>query len=294
MGEHSVSIVGEQLTLPEELYEALERPRALDLRPPDDEGGRFLIPPTVRSRIRRPVYRLSRVGESNAEYISRRRSEPEAEYRIANYHPAYYLMPQVEHDRYWHDIQNYHEHRSLSAQQGDAHRVTSWLVDEVLAPLGDSFLEFGCGAGRNLAALRAAKPPAQLTGVEINEAAAALASAHAEVVLGSLYDIDQWVEPVDVVYTSGVLMHVPHDRVADVVAMAHRVATRAVVHFELHGPAHNFDFHRYPRDYNALYEQLGLRVQLYEVFPPGDFRSAGLGGPFRHALLVSPKLAEAS
>jgi len=81
-------------------------------------------------------------------------------------------------------------------------------------------------------------------------------------------------------------MHVLHDRVEEIVAAANQVATRAVVHFELHGPAHDFDFHRYPRDYEGLYKKLGLPVERYEVFPVSDFRSTGVA-PFHHALLVT-------
>jgi trans-aconitate methyltransferase len=168
--------------------------------------------------------------------------------------------------------------------------VSAWLVDDVLAPLGDSFLELGCGAGRNLAALRVTRPDASLAGVEVNEQAAALAGAHAQITMGSVYEIDLWTgRPVDVVFTSGVLMHVPHDRVEEVVAAAHSVAARAVVHFELHGASHDFDFHRYPRDYASLYDRLGFTVDRYEVFANNDFRSAGVAPFFLHALLVSTR-----
>jgi len=56
--------------------------------------------------------------------------------------------------------------------------------------------------------------------------------------------------------------------------------------FEDVGPAHDLDFHRYPRDYEGLYKKLGLPVERYEVFPVSDFRSTGVA-PFHHALLVT-------
>lgn len=278
-------IVDDRLSMPAELFEAMGQPRALDLAP-DEEQGRFLRAASLRSRLKRRPYRLVEAGAS-FEYAAAGAAEPSREYRIANYHPAYYLMPAVDHDAYWHAIDDYHEHRSLARQDDNATRVSEWLVGDVLAPLGDSFLELGCGAGRNLAALRLARPDATLAGVEVNEQAAALAEAHAQVTVGSLYDVHRWTgRPVDVLFTSGVLMHVPHERVAEVVTAAHGAAARAVVHFELHGPSHGFDFHRYPRDYASLYEHLGLTVERYDVFPKSDFRSAEVA-PFHHALLVS-------
>jgi SAM-dependent methyltransferase len=282
-------MAGERLTMPAELYEAMGRPPALDLRAPDEQQGRFIKAAGVRSRLtRRLTYRLLDLGES-AEYSAVGASEPDREYRIVNYHPAYYLLPAVDHDEFWRKIEDYHEHRPPADQEKNATRVSAWLVDDVLAPLGDSFLELGCGAGRNLDALRAARPDANVAGVEVNEQAAALAGVRAQVTVGSLYEMDLWTgRPVDVVFTSGVLMHVPHNRVAEVVTAAKGIAARAVVHFELHGPSHEFDFHRYPRDYASLYERLGFTVDRYEVFLHKDFRSAALA-PFHHALLVSTR-----
>jgi hypothetical protein len=93
----------------------------------------------------------------------------------------------------------------------------------------------------------------------------------------------------DVILTSGFLMHLPPSNVADVVRATHARARLAVVHFELHGPSHAFDYHRYPRDYAKLYEELNLGEAIsYEIFPATDYRSAGLGH-FNHALLVARK-----
>jgi hypothetical protein len=83
-----------------------------------------------------------------------------------------------------------------------------------------------------------------------------------------------------------VLIHVPYDPVEEIITTAHRVAARAVVHFELHGPAPDFDFHGYPRDYGAVYSLLRLAADRDEVFPENDFRSAGVA-PFHPALLVA-------
>lgn len=282
-------ISGEEFSIPLELYEAMGRPRVVTLAEPDEQGGRFLRGGGLRDRVRgRFTHGLRDADESAATY-----SGPEektgGEFRIANYHPSYYLMRAVDHTEFWQAISAYHEHLPIADQDDNAHRVSSWLSADVLLPLGHSFLELGCGAGRNLAALRGRDQDLTLAGVEVNEQAAGLARATsgATVTTGSLYDLSGVAaDSFDVVFTCGVLMHIPHDRVGDVVSEMHRIALRAVVHFELHGPSHGFDFHRYPRDYSALYEALGIAGSRYDVFPHNDFRSQGVA-PFHHALLVA-------
>ena len=70
-------------------------------------------------------------------------------------------------------------------------------------------LELGCGAGENLTALRQLMPTAHLEGVEINEKAAAIAREHGHLVrTGSLLDY-AGPEGFDLVFTKGVLIHIP-------------------------------------------------------------------------------------
>jgi SAM-dependent methyltransferase len=239
------------------------------------------------------VARLERDGDATA---FRTRTElGDREYGIANYDVSYSLLPigtTAEADsrqEFWGGVEDYHEHREHERQDPIAHRVSEWLAGEVLATWGSSFLELACGAGRNLSALRRRLPEARLVGLDISRSAILQGSKHlpgADLRVQSLYELELFADAsVEVVYTSGVLMHVPHDKVAGVVREMHRIARAAVVHFELHGPSHQFDFHRYPRDYAALYSELGLPCE-YEVFPSDDYRSTGLAS-FSHALVVS-------
>jgi SAM-dependent methyltransferase len=280
------TIGGEKLSIPLELFEAMGRPRVLTLSEWDEQGGRFLRGGGLRDRLRgRFTHGLCDANESVATY-SGPAEEIGGEFRIANYHPSYYLMRAVDHTSFWRAIDAYHEHLPISDQDSNALRVSNWLSADVLLPLGRSFLELGCGSGRNLAALRGYDEDLTLAGVEVNEQAAGIVKG-ATVTIGSLYDLSGVAaNSFDVLFTCGVLMHVPHDRVSDVVSEMHRIALRAVVHFELHGPSHGFDFHRYPRDYRALYQGLGIAENRYDVFPHNDFRSQGVA-PFHHALLVA-------
>jgi hypothetical protein len=293
------------LELPASLYEALGRPRRLELAP--DAQGNIAVRPAARFRaVARTVPRLrgawtdgARLVDRNGDHVHYATANPlpAVSLGIANYEHFFLLMPveQVAHsvsrEASWRDIRDYHEHRPPERQDETAQRVSEWLAREVLQPLGGdgAYLELGCGAGRNLRALSATAPAATLYGLDINEGAVREARRtvpNATVEHGSLYELTGHSDgSADVVFTSGVLMHVPNAELDAVVQDMHRIAARAVVHFELHGPSHEFDFHRYPRDYAAVYARLGLAVERYTVFPRGDFRSSTPS--FQHALLVS-------
>jgi SAM-dependent methyltransferase len=291
--------------IPGELHDALGRPRRIVLTRGAD-GSIVLRGQRLRNRLGEPARKL--LGRGSGSFVAelKRAGDPatfttrtqlsDAEYGIANYDVSYTLLP-IEgapeadsRQAFWGGVEDYHEHRELERQDPVAHRVSEWLAGEVLAPLGSSFLELGCGAGRNLRALQHCAQEAQLHGVDISASAIRQAAEHvpgADVRVGSLYELEGFADDsVDVVYTSGVLMHVPHAEVGGVVREMHRIARNAVVHFELHGPSHGFDFHRYPRDYEALYAGLGLSPRSYDVYPPDDYRSTGLAS-FSHALLVT-------
>lgn len=76
----------------------------------------------------------------------------------------------------------------------------------------DSAREFGCNIGLNLLALKRLKPDLALSGVEINKIAAdeAAALGVAAIKNGTILDpVD--ADPVDLTFTSGVLIHINPD-----------------------------------------------------------------------------------
>lgn len=226
---------------------------------------------------------------------------PDGKYQLVNYDSKVLLLPVdglVEPDSrqlFWSNISDYHEHRRVGKQQDNACAVSKWLASTFSQHKPSSILELGCGSGRNLHFIDQQCSGVRLTGVEINPAAVEsgqrnLRQAQNEVALleGSLYELGSFSDgQFDLVFTSGVLMHIPHDRVGAVVREMQRIASRAVFHFELDGPEFDFDYHRYPRDYSELYAKLGFS-HVYEVFKRGDFRSKGTRS-FQHALLTSVK-----
>lgn len=74
-----------------------------------------------------------------------------------------------------------------------------------------SILEFGCGTGANLRALKGCFSSPVLTGIEINPEAAKVASQDAIVYVGSIFDplpIELEQTEQDLVITKGLLIHV--------------------------------------------------------------------------------------
>lgn len=254
----------------------------------------------ARRVLRRPDrsiwYRRATTENGAAEYVqSSVGTPPSGRYHIVNYGGSVALLPadtkgETEgRQAAWAGYSGYHEHLPFAEQDSSATRVSRWLARTLLPYRPSSVLELGCGSGRNLYWIARTIPHAQTLGVEINPEAVreSVRQGVVGVRVGSLYDTHLvGTKSIDVALTSGVLMHVPAENVERVVREMHRIARVAVVHFELHGPSNPFDFHRYPRDYRALYERLDLPVSSYRVFPRWDYRSRGTNS-FRHALLVS-------
>jgi SAM-dependent methyltransferase len=254
----------------------------------ESEGRGFFVsafdPVRATKRLlRRLPVRFARLDVSETASLTSPAAPPAGTYRIVNYHPRYYLMADdyeggdaSSRARSWAAERDYHEHRDPRQQHGDARAFSEWFARWVIAPTQPRrVLELGCGAGRNLVSIQRNVPGVEVVGVEINPEAAAAASraTGAHVVCGSVYDLPD-LGSFNVAFTTGVLMHVPHDRAPELIRRMVEMAERTA-HFELHGQPHGFDFHRYPRDYAAVYRRLGLTECRYEVFPRGDVRNRG-------------------
>lgn len=303
------------LSIPRELDDFIGAPRLVELRFVGD--ALYLINDTaqflsgVRQKARQLLKRNRMVhadretaGEWQVRYRFRAgEGLPDVgSYQVVNYHHLL-LMPVQQQEEvssrnvFWSQISDYHEHRVAEKQDESALMVSKWLADLLAQQYRpDSVLEVGCGAGRNLLALSERMPEAKVAGIEINPAAVGVAierlQGAAEVRQGNLYaDLSRFEDgSFDVVFSCGVLMHVPHANLYGVLSQMHRIARKAVLHFELHGPSHAFDFHRYPRNYREAYLHSGIAARLsYEIFDPSDFRGKGTSS-YRHALLVANKI----
>lgn len=150
------------------------------------------------------------------------------------------------------------------------------LVVETLQKYADpkmSILELGCGTGRNLAGLADAGFK-HLAGIEINETAVKLGRKtfprfrKIPVTVSPLETVIRELEPVDVIFTSGVLMHLPHD-LEWVISLLRSKARKVILVNEGEREA---SFHAWPHDYKSLIEAGGLWKQVEahsdEAYPP--------------------------
>src|ERR1700733_7681186 len=101
-----------------------------------------------------------------------------------------------------------------------------------------SVVELGANIGLNLLALKTLIPQAKLKAVEINEAAFAQLSKieGIEAVHDSLFDYHP-AEGADLAFTSGVLIHVAPDRLADAYGVLHDAGRRYVLVCEYYNPS---------------------------------------------------------
>jgi pseudaminic acid biosynthesis-associated methylase len=98
-----------------------------------------------------------------------------------------------------------------------------------------SILEVGCNRGHNLRALQAVLPGARLAGVEPNDYARGLAEEQApgcEIVPGDVGGLPYTAEHFDLVFTAGVLIHVPPASLTDALVEIHRLARRWILAIE--------------------------------------------------------------
>lgn len=118
-----------------------------------------------------------------------------------------------------------------------------------------TILEIGCGTGRNLAGLYQAGYH-NLMGIEINQAAVDLGRVHfpeyrdVSVMVAPVEDLIGKLQPVDVIFTSGVLMHLPYD-LEWVIKLLPEKARRLIVTNE---GEREPSFHAWPHNYPALLE----------------------------------------
>jgi SAM-dependent methyltransferase len=229
---------------------------------------------------------------------------PHGLYELIDYYPMFQLFPvspngeaEPEIERAtlnaatWATITEYHEHLGLADQNSVSHEVSKMMAATVgrLAPHPERILELGCGAGRNLYWMSQAFPDAEIVGVDINPSASVrdFLPTNVRFIQQNVLELDfAALGRFDAIFTCGFLMHINHQDVRSLIRAIEKHSDVSL-HFELHGPANTWDFHRYPRNYDALYDELGLPFDSYAVFAGDEVYSHDLGGPFAHALLES-------
>lgn len=140
------------------------------------------------------------------------------------------------------------------------------------APGVRTILELGCNTGLNLEALKRINSEFSLTGYEINEEAASIATAKnvAEIIRGTIVEKLSASPTYDLTFTKTVLIHVNPERLATVYDNLYRLSNRFVMVCEYYNPLPvvvNYRGHTdklFKRDFaGELIERHGLRLVDY-------------------------------
>jgi len=137
-----------------------------------------------------------------------------------------------------------------------------------------SILEIGCGTGRNLVALQKAGFK-KVSGIEISPKTVAVGMkafpeyADMQVIIGPAEKVIDEVGDFDVIYTSGLLMHIPpeHEWLFERISQK---ARKLIVTVEGESLRHVSE-HAWNRDYQVVFEALGwkqLETETCEGYPP--------------------------
>lgn len=302
------------LNIPNEIFTFMQQPS--DLWVADSSEGLLIELEDRVSLVGRWGYRILRIlhgwkrmplrtiDSDFATYSDRNDRIPTGTYAIGNYFPLFQLFrvsddsaSRAEFDRAtvnakaWASIADYHEHLGLADQDSSAHEVSRLIARTIASHTANPkrILELGCGSGRNLYWLSKAFPDAEIVGIDINPSAdiRRFLPNNVRFLESNVLEFDfSTLGEFDVIFTCGFLMHINHRDVERILRTSQKYSDYTI-HFELHGTANEWDFHRYPRDYGSLFLSMGLPVDAYEIFAGDDTLSHQLTKSFSHALLKS-------
>ena len=146
-------------------------------------------------------------------------------------------------------------------------RVPFWRqIIDITKPR--SILEVGCNAGLNLRAIRHVAPEVNLCGCDINQTALEAAADDGHVVAeASIFDLgNAWWEKFDLVFTSGVLIHVASEDIERAMRCIIAASKRYVLaveyadekEVEVSYRGHSERLWRRP--FGAMYQSMGLKL----------------------------------
>lgn len=137
--------------------------------------------------------------------------------------------------------------------------------------------EIGCNAGWNLRALRETSPGMSLGGIDVNTQAASLARAAGfDVVRATLKEMNlEFRFPADLVFTAGVLIHIPPDQLAESMQKIVSLSARWVMAVEYEADEETEVEYRghaarlWKRPFGRLYMDMGLKLLAKFENPEG-------------------------
>jgi SAM-dependent methyltransferase len=130
------------------------------------------------------------------------------------------------------------EHEDNAKHYWDYHSQRSkWFASKIDQSVKSVF-EVGCNSGRNLRFILDARPDIKVGGVDINQKAIDLAIKNipeGEFTWDSIYNNNWVAEKYDLVFTSGVLLHIVPEKIEELIANIVNKSNRFVMHMETVG-----------------------------------------------------------
>lgn len=152
----------------------------------------------------------------------------------------------------------------------------------------DSILELGCLDGANLISILSECPDAKVSGIDINENAIKygrdVRKNKADMQVGSLYDLSAFEDKsFDIVFTCGVLIHIPDYKIQGILEEMVRIAKYHTFHIELNGASEVQKYadvggkipHKSVHPYVELYKNIGIETSACDIITLGVNNKAG-------------------
>lgn len=166
---------------------------------------------------------------------------------------------------------------------------SKWFVEELKQYQFNSIFEIGFFSGRNLKYIKEAFPSTSVHGLEINKKAVDFAKMklpNTDLLCMDLHDMHNIKQKYDLVFTSGVLIHVPPDEIPNVLLKCLDLSSKYVMHIESIGknevaagpknlkPVYKVsDQLQWNPDIISVYKNLGFDVQVIKL--PDDCKTNG-------------------
>ena len=155
---------------------------------------------------------------------------------------------------------------------------SKWFVKYIEDIQFSSVFEVGCFTGRNLKYISLAFPDVKIGGLDINKEGIEFARnllPKATLYNQSIYDMpnDKW----DVVFTMGILIHIPPDGIQDVIEKCVDKANRYIIHIDRQGqndvlmgrkefnPVKTHDKFHWAPDIRSIYNRIGYSAVVKEM-----------------------------
>lgn len=157
-----------------------------------------------------------------------------------------------------------------SDYQRRVHRSNMLLREQLVSAKPTSALEIGCGFGRNLELLFWSLPDCRITGMDISEEMLKIGRRNdiprVSWVCGDAASIPFPDKSYDAVFTHGLLMHIPPERVHKAFEEMTRVAKRSIfcieeAPFPFENGSRGINDYTFAHNYPAMVDRLGLRIE---------------------------------